>query len=60
MEYDIDIYSFPLDYEPNGIPLGLWYKGKLSPGSYSIHFEIKWKSVFLFSLLKKLDFSFLS
>ena len=39
--------SFPSDYEPNEIPFGLKSKGKLSPRSYPIQFERKWKYSFL-------------
>ena len=34
--------SFPLDFEPNGIPFG-----SLSPQSYPIHYERKWKYSFV-------------
>ena len=46
MRYDRDD-SFPFDFEPNGIPFSLKSKGKLSPRSYLIHFERKWKHSFL-------------
>ena len=36
--------SFPLDFEPNGIPFGSISKGKPSPRSYPIQFVKKWKS----------------
>ena len=39
--------SFPFDFEPNGIPFGLNSKGNLSPPSYPIHCERKWKYSFL-------------
>ena len=39
--------SFPSDFEPNRIPFGSKLKGKLSPRSYSIQFEKKWKYNFL-------------
>ena len=39
--------SFPLDFEPNGNPIGSKLKGKLSPRSYPIQFERKWKHSFL-------------
>ena len=39
--------SFPFDFEPNGIPFGSKSKGKLSPRSYPIQFERKWKYSFL-------------
>ena len=39
--------SFPFDFEPNGIPFGSKSKGKLSPRSYPIRFERKWKCSFL-------------
>ena len=38
--------SFPFDFEPNGIPLGSKSKGKLSPRSYPIQCERKWKYSF--------------
>ena len=38
--------SFPFDFEPNGIPFGSKWKGKLSPRSYPIQFERKYKSSF--------------
>ena len=46
MGYD-SVDSFPFDSEPNGIPSGLKSKGKLSPRSYPIQFERKWKYSFL-------------
>ena len=39
--------SFPFDIEPNGIPFGSKSKEKLSPRSYPIQFERKWKNSFL-------------
>ena len=39
--------SFPFDFEPNGVPFGSKLKGKLSPRSYPIQFEKKWKYSFL-------------
>ena len=39
--------SFPFDFEPNGIIFGSKSKGKLSPRSYAIQFEKKWKYSFL-------------
>ena len=39
--------SFPFDFEPIGIPFGLKSKGKLSPRSYPIQCERKWKYSFL-------------
>ena len=39
--------SFPLDFEPNGIPFGSKSKRKLSPRSYPIQCERKWKHSFL-------------
>ena len=39
--------SFPFDFEPNGIPFGSKIKEKLSPRSYPIQFERKWKYSFL-------------
>ena len=38
--------SIPFDFEPNGIPFGSNSKGKLSPRSYPIQFERKWKYSF--------------
>ena len=38
---------FPFDLEPNGIPFGSKSKGKLSPRSYLIQCERKWKYSFL-------------
>ena len=35
--------SFPFDFEPNEIPSGSKLKGKLSPRSYAIQCERKWK-----------------
>ena len=46
MGYDRDD-SFPLDFEPNGIPFGSKSKGKLSPRSHPIQFERKWNTIFL-------------
>ena len=46
MEYDRGD-SFPFDFEPNGIPFGSKLKGKLSPRSYPIQCERKWKHSFL-------------
>ena len=34
---------FPFTFEPNGIPFGSKLKEKLSPRSYPIQFERKWK-----------------
>ena len=39
--------SFQVDFEPNGIPFGSKLKRKLSPRSYPIQFERKWKYSFL-------------
>ena len=39
--------SFPLDFQPNGSPFGSKSKGKLSPRSYPIQCERKWKYSFL-------------
>ena len=39
--------SFPFNFEPNGIPFGSKSKGKLSPRSYPIQCERKWKHSFL-------------
>ena len=38
---------FPFDFEPNGIPFGSKPKEKLSPRSYPIQCERKWKYSFL-------------
>ena len=43
--------SFPFDFEPSGIPFGSKLKGKLSPRSYPIQFEWKWKHSFLSAAL---------
>ena len=39
--------SFPFDFAPNGYPFGSKSKGKLSPRSYPIQCERKWKHSFL-------------
>ena len=39
--------SFPFDIEPTGIPFGSESKEKLSPRSYPIQCERKWKYSFL-------------
>ena len=39
--------SFPFNFEPNGNPFGSKSKGKLSPRSYPIQCERKWKYSFL-------------
>ena len=39
--------SFPSTFEPNGIPFGSKLEGKLSPRSYPIQCERKWKHSFL-------------
>ena len=39
--------SFPFDFEPNGISFGSKSKGKLSPRSYPIQCERKWKYSFV-------------
>ena len=38
---------FPFDFEPNGNPFGSKSKGKLSPRSFPIQFDRKWKYNFL-------------
>ena len=49
MGYDRgDCFSF--DFEPNGIPFGSKSKGKLSPRSYPIQFEKKYKYSYLSAL----------
>ena len=40
-------YSFPFDFEPNGIPFGSKSKVKLSPRSDPIQFGRKWNTSFL-------------
>ena len=45
--------SFPFDSEPNLFPFGSKSKGKLSPWSYPIQFERKWKYSFLSSSTKR-------
>ena len=42
--------SFPFDFKPNGIPFSSKSKGKLSPPSYPIQCERKWKYSFLSKL----------
>ena len=39
--------SFPFNFEPNGFQFGSKSKGKLSPRTYPIQFERKWKHSFL-------------
>ena len=39
--------SFPIDFEPNGNPFGSKSKGKLSPQTYPIQLERKWKYSFV-------------
>ena len=39
--------SFHFDFEKNGIPFSSKSKIRLSPRSYPIQFERKWKSIFL-------------
>ena len=39
--------NIPFDFEPNGNLFGSKLKGKLSPRSYPIQFERKWKYSFL-------------
>ena len=39
--------SFPFNFESNGISFGFKSKGKLSPRSYPIQCERKWKYSFL-------------
>ena len=39
--------SFSVDFEQNVIPFGSKSKGKLSPRSYPIQYERKWKHSFL-------------
>ena len=39
--------SSPFDFEPNGFPFGSKSKRKLSPRSYPIQCERKWKYSFL-------------
>ena len=48
MEYDRGD-SFPFNFEPNAIPFGSKWKGKMSPRSYSFEFRTeipkKWKYI---------------
>ena len=46
MGYDHDD-SFPFDFEPNASPFGSKLSGKLSPRSYPIQCERKWKHSFI-------------
>ena len=46
MGYDRDD-SFTLNFEPNGFPFGSKLKAKLSPRSYPIQFQRKYKYSFL-------------
>ena len=39
--------SFPFDFKPNIVSFGSKSAGKLSPRSYPIQFERKWKNSFL-------------
>ena len=39
--------SYPSNFEPNGHPFGLKSNGKLSPRSYPMQCERKWKHGFL-------------
>ena len=39
--------NFPFNFEPNGFPFGSKLTGKLSPRSYPIQCERKWKHSFL-------------
>ena len=50
MEYDRGD-SFPFDSKPNGMSFGSKSKIKLSPRSYPIHFERKWKWILAGALL---------
>ena len=47
--------SFPFDFESNGIQFGSKSKGKLSPRSYPIQCERKWKYSFLSVALQDLS-----
>ena len=47
--------SFPFDFEPYGFPFGPKLKGTLSPRSYPIQSERKWKDSFLSVLSLKLN-----
>ena len=47
IKYDDRGDSFPFDLEPNGFPFVSKSKGKLSPRSYPIQCERKWKYSFL-------------
>ena len=46
MGYD-RVDRFPFDFEPNGLPFGSKFKGKLSPRSYPIQYERKLKYSYL-------------
>ena len=46
--------SSPFDFEPNGMPFGSKSKGKLSPRSYPIQCDRKWKYSFLSVLRGKI------
>ena len=40
-------YSYPFDFESNGIPFSSKSKGKLSPRSHPIQYKRNWKYSFL-------------
>ena len=46
--------SFPVGFEPNGVPFGSKSKRNLLPGLYPIKCERKWKYSFL-SVKRQLD-----
>ena len=49
----IVVTVFPFDFDPDGIPFGSQSKGKLSPRSYPIQHERKWKHGFLSARVKE-------
>ena len=49
--------SFPFDFEPNGIPFRSKSRRKLSPRSYPIDCERKWKRSFLSAMNHQFDWA---
>ena len=47
MHSEVFFFFKPVNFEPKGIPFGSKSKGKLSPQSYPIQFERKWKYSFV-------------
>ena len=47
--------SFPCNFESNGVPFYSKLKGKLSPRSYPIKCERKWKHTRFLSVQEELD-----